>query len=116
MTTQAIEKIAYAAFEHFNRKMKTTYTSDNVKLAFYDNSDADAQYDRFCEQYFPYRLTGNNELWNANASAFTGKDFNGIMIRRDFSGGQSEPLYGRSSRIIAHLVYPQRYTHGRFLR
>lgn len=90
MTIHTIEKTAYAAFEHFNSKMKTNYTSDNVKLAFYDNSDADAQYDRFCEQYFTYRLTDNNELRNANASAFTGKDFDGIMIRRAFSGSQSE--------------------------
>lgn len=71
MTTQTIEKIACAAFEHFNRKMKTNYTSDNVKLAFYDNSDADIQYERFCEDYFPDRLMGNNELGNALASAFT---------------------------------------------
>ena len=85
MTIQAIEKIAYAAFEHFNRKMKTNYTSDNVKLAFYDNSDADEQYRRFCKEFFPDKLTDNNELRNALASAFTGKDFDGIMIRRDFS-------------------------------
>ena len=90
MTTQAIEKIAYAAFEHFNRKMKTNYTSDNVKLAFYDNSDADEQYRRFCKEFFPDKLTDNNELRNALASAFTGKYFDGIMIRRDFSGSQSE--------------------------
>ena len=90
MTTQAIEKIAYAAFEHFNRKMKTTYTSDNVKLAFYDNSDANEQYRRFCKEFFPDKLTDNNELRNALASAFTGKDFDGIMIRRDFSRSQSE--------------------------
>lgn len=90
MTTQAIEKIARAAFEHFNRRMKTNYTSDNVKLAFYDNSDADAQYERFCEEFFPDRLTDNDELKNALASAFTGKDFDGIMIRRDFSGSHSE--------------------------
>lgn len=90
MTTQIIEKIARAAFEHFNSKMKINYTSDNVKLAFYDNSDADAQYERFCKEYFPDRLTNNNELKNALASAFTGKDFDGIMIRRDFSGDQSE--------------------------
>ena len=90
MTTQTIEEIARAAFEHFNSKIKTKYTSDNIKLAFYDNSDADTQYERFCEEYFPDRLTDNNELRNALASAFTGKDFNGIMIRRDFSGSQSE--------------------------
>ena len=90
MITQTIEKIACTALEHFNRKMKTNYTSDNVKLAFYDNSDADTQYEKFCEEYFPNRLTDNNELRNALASAFTGKDFDGIMIRRDFSGGQSE--------------------------
>ncbi len=90
MTIQAIEKIAYAAFEHFNRKMKTNYTSDNVKLAFYDNSDADEQYRRFCKEFFPDKLTDNNELRNALASAFTGKDFDGIMIRRDFSGSQGE--------------------------
>ena len=90
MTTQTIEKIACAAFEHFNSKMKTNYTSDKVKLAFYDNSDADAQYEKFCEEYFPDRLTDNNELRNALASAFTGKDFDGIMIRRDFSGSHSE--------------------------
>ncbi len=89
MTTQAIGKIVRAAFEHFNRKMKTNY-SDNIKLAFYDNSDADAQYERFCEEYFPDRLIDNNELRNALASAFTGNDFDGIMIRRDFSGSQSE--------------------------
>ena len=90
MTILTIEKTAHAAFEHFNREMKTNYTTDNVKLAFYDNSDADAQYERFCEDYFPDRLTDNNKLRNALASAFTGKDFDGIMIRRDFSGGQSE--------------------------
>lgn len=90
MTTQTIEKIACAAFEHFNRKMKTNYTPDNIKLAFYDNSDADTQYKRFCEKYFPDRLTDNNELRNALASAFTGKDFDGIMIRRDFTGSHSE--------------------------
>ncbi len=90
MTIQTMEKTAYAAFEHFNSKMKTNYTSDNVKLAFYDNSDADTQYERFCKEFFPNRLTENNELRNALASAFTGKDFDGIMIRRDFSGGQSE--------------------------
>lgn len=90
MTTKAIEKIVDAAFEHFNRKMKTTYTTDNVKLAFYDNSDADAQYEEFCEEYFPDRHTDDNALNNALASAFTGKDFDGIMIRRDFSGGQSK--------------------------
>ncbi len=90
MTIQTIEKIARASFEHFNRKMKTNYTSDNVKLAFYDNSDADAQYEMFCKKYFPDRLIDNNELRNALASAFTGKDFDGIMIRRDFSGSQSE--------------------------
>ena len=50
MTIQAIEKIAYAAFEHFNRKMKTNYSSDNVKLACYYNSDADEQYRRFCKE------------------------------------------------------------------
>ena len=53
MTAQEIEKTVDAAFEHFNRKMKTTYTTDNVKLAYYDNSDADAQYEGFCEEYFP---------------------------------------------------------------
>ena len=90
MTTQAIEKTVYAAFEHFNSKMKSAYTSDNVKLAFYDNSDADAQYKRFCGEYFHDRLADNNELRNAYASAFTGKDYDGIMIRRDFSGSQSE--------------------------
>ena len=90
MTTQTIEKIAHTAFEHFNRKMKTNYTPDNVKLAFYDNSDADARYEKFCEEYFPDRLTDNNELRNALASAFVGKDYDGIMIRRDFSGSQNE--------------------------
>lgn len=90
MTIQTIEKTVYAAFEHFNSKMKTNYTSDNIKLAFYDNSDADTQYERFCKEYFPDRLTDNNELRNALASAFTGKDYDGIMIRKDFSGGQSE--------------------------
>lgn len=90
MTIQTIEKTACAAFEHFNSKMKTTYTSYNVKLAFYDNSDADIQYERFCKEYFPDRLTDNYELRTALASAFTGKDFDGIMIRRDFSGSQSE--------------------------
>lgn len=90
MTTQTIEKIACAAFEHFNRKMKTNYTPDNIKLAFYDNLGADTQYEKFCKEYFPDRLTDNNELRNALASAFTGKDFDGIMIRRNFSGGQSE--------------------------
>lgn len=60
MTTHTIEKITCAAFEHFNSKMKTNYTSDNVKLAFYDNSDADTQYERFCKGYFPNRLTDNN--------------------------------------------------------
>lgn len=90
MNIQTITETAYAAFKHFNRKMKTDYTADNVKLAFYDNSDADAQYEKFCEDYFPNRLTNNNELKNALASAFTGKDFDGIMIRRDFSGDQSE--------------------------
>ncbi len=90
MTIQSIEKTVYAAFEHFNRKMKTNYTSDNVKLAFYDNSDADTQYERFCKEFFPDRLTENNELRNALASAFTGKDFDGIMIRRDFSGSRGE--------------------------
>ncbi len=90
MTIQTMEKTAYAAFEHFNSKMKTNYTSDNVKLTFYDNSDADTQYERFCKEYFPDRLTDNNELKNALASAFTGKNFDGIMIRRVFSGGHSE--------------------------
>lgn len=90
MDIRIITEVAYGAFKHFNSKMKTTYTSDNVKLAFYDNSDADAQYERFCKKYFPNRLTDNNELRNARASAFTGKDFDGIMIRRDFSGSQSE--------------------------
>lgn len=90
MNVQTITEIACAAFEHFNRKMKTNYTSDNVKLAFYDNSDADTQYERFCEEYFPDRLMDSNKLRNALASAFTGKDFDGIMVRRDFSGGQSE--------------------------
>ncbi len=56
MTIQAIEKTACAAFEHFNSKMKTNYTSDNVKLAFYDNSDADTQYERFCKEFFPIGL------------------------------------------------------------
>ncbi len=90
MDIRIMTEVAYTAFEHFNRKMKTNYTSDNVKIAFYDNSDADAQYERFCEEYFPDRLTDNIELRNALASAFTGKDFDGIMIRRDFSGSQSE--------------------------
>ncbi len=56
MTIQTMEKTAYAAFEHFNSKMKTNYTSDNVKLAFYDNSDADTQYERFCKEFFPIGL------------------------------------------------------------
>lgn len=90
MTTQTIEKNACAAFEHFNCKMKTNYTSDNVKLAFYDNTDADKQYRRFCEKYFPDRLNNGNDLKTALASAFTGKDFDGIMIRRDFPGSQGE--------------------------
>lgn len=92
MTIQTIEKIAYAAFEHFNRKMKPNYTFDNVKLVFYDNSDADTQYERFCKEYFPDRLTENNELRNALASAFTGKDFDGIMIRRDFQAVRANCL------------------------
>lgn len=91
MTAQEIEKTVDAAFEHFNRKMKTTYTTDNVELAYYDNSDADAQYEGFCEEYFPDRLTEDNELKNALASAFTGKDFDGIMIER---------FFGRSERTI----------------
>lgn len=90
MDIRIITEVAYGAFKHFNSKMKTTYTSDNVKLAFYDNSDADIQYERFCKEYFPDRLTDNIELRNALASAFTGKDFDGIMIGRDFSGGRSE--------------------------
>ena len=90
MTILTIEEIARSAFEHFNSKMKTNYNSDNVKLAFYDNSDADAQYESFCKEFFPDRLTDNNEVKNALASAFTGKDFDGIMLRRDFSGSQSE--------------------------
>lgn len=90
MNVQTITEIIYAAFENFNRKMKTNYTTDNVKLALYDNSDADAQYERFCAEYFPDRLTDNNELRNALASAFTGKDYDGIMIRRDISGSSSE--------------------------
>lgn len=102
MTIQTIEKIAYTAFGHFNRKMKTNYTSDNVKLAFYDNSDADTQYERFCKEYFPDRLTYNNELRNALASAFAGKDFDGIMIRRDFSGGQSE-LFTNILHELSHI-------------
>lgn len=90
MDIQTLMEVAHTAFEHFNSKMKTAYTSDNVKLAFYDNSDADAQYEKFCGEYFSDRLTDNNELRNALASAFMGKDFDGIMIRRDFSGSQSE--------------------------
>ncbi|MCM1166506.1 MAG: hypothetical protein NC401_10925, partial [Ruminococcus sp.] len=90
MNVQTIEKTAYAAFEHFNGKMKTNYTPDNVKLAFYGNSDSDLQYNKFCAEYFPDRLTDNNDLKSALASAFTGKDFDGIMIRRDFSGSQGE--------------------------
>lgn len=90
MDIRIMTEVAYTAFEHFNSKMKINYTSDNIKLAFYDNSDADIQYKRFCDEYFPDRLTDNNELRNALASAFTGKDFDGIMIRRDFSGSQSE--------------------------
>ena len=90
MNVKTITEISYVAFEHFNRMTKTNYTSDNVKLAFYDNLDMDKQYERFCEEYFPDRLMDNNELWNALASAFTGKDFDGIMIRRDFSGSQGE--------------------------
>ncbi len=90
MTIQSIEKTVYAAFEHFNRKMKTNYTSDNVKLAFFDNSDAGTQYERFCKEFFPNRLTDNNDLRSTLASAFTGKDFDGIMIRRDFSGSRGE--------------------------
>lgn len=102
MTAQEIEKIVDAAFEHFNRKMKTTYTTDNVKLAYYDNSDADAQYEGFCEEYFPDRLTEDNELKNALASAFTGKDFDGIMIKRDFSVGQSE-LFSIVLHELSHI-------------
>ncbi len=90
MTTQTIEKIACAAFEHFNRKMKTNYTPDNIKLAFYDNSDADLQYEKFCAEYFSDRLADNNDLRSALASAFTGKDIDGIMVRRDFSGSRDE--------------------------
>lgn len=90
MDIQTLTKVTYTAFEHFNRKMKTTYTSDNVKLAFYDNSDADTQYEKFCGEYFPDRLTDSSELRNSLASAFTGKDFDGIMLRRDFSGSQNE--------------------------
>ncbi|MCM1167493.1 MAG: hypothetical protein NC299_16615 [Lachnospiraceae bacterium] len=56
MTIQTIEKTAHAAFEHFNGKLKTEYTPDNVKLAFYDNSDADAQYKKFCKPFRERRL------------------------------------------------------------
>lgn len=107
MTILTIEKIARSAFEHFNSKMKTNYNSDNVKLAFYDNSDADTQCERFCKEYFPDRLTDNNELKNALASAFTGKDFDGIMIRRDFTGGQSELF-----TIVLHELSHIWYTHN----
>jgi len=102
VNVKTITEISYVAFEHFNRMTKTNYTSDNVKLAFYDNLDMDKQYERFCEEYFPDRLMDNNELWNALASAFTGKDFDGIMIRRDFSGGQSD-LFTVVPHELSHI-------------
>ncbi len=102
MDIQAIEKIAYAAFEHFNSVMKTDYTADNVKLAFYDNSDADEQYRGFCEEYFPDRLNENNDLKTALGSAFAGTDIDGIMIRRDFPHGKEE-LFSTVLHELSHI-------------
>lgn len=85
---QYISALSYAA-SIFNERMGTEFSEENLVLQCFQAENQQEVFERFCKQYFPYRLKDRymeDGYFDFHASSFVGQSKDakdGILLRTD---------------------------------